>query len=272
MSDNNNNEKKIDALARRLKAGAFALITSCIGGPLLLFLMESPIIIYMGIRAYRILWIVVIALIVGAAAFAGISLFSFLSERGKLMQNTAAEEVTKAEKNEPLLKAKGTLDPVAVARTFSDACDQWTIAVRQVKDFSRANDFEARLNEIQMSLQKMDKFQEKLKILLDTNGAEALRDTEEVLGKSEQHLLRNVRKLLNTMTILNPRDKSDIDTVDETAKMCIRDNEEILDKTREFLVAVTSFLNSQGEQKESVSEVEVYKQALLSQMQSGGIY
>ena len=121
-------------------------------------------------------------------------------------------------------------------------------------------------------MERMDEYQSKLKSLLDTNGAEALRDTEDILTNAEQHICRNIRKLLNIMTVSSSGNEEDVSLVISTAQKCGADNNALLGTTKEFMVAVTQLLNAQGDDSSGIRELEAYKKAIASQIDEGGIY
>ena len=109
---------------------------------------------------------------------------------------------------------------------------------------------------------KMDGFQEKLSKLLKVNGAERLNDSEEVLDKAEQYLLHNIRKVLNFMEACDSSTESGVSKVRDSLSSCINDNERILSNASDFLIAMTEYLNSQGESSD-ISSLEEYKNILL---------
>ena len=109
---------------------------------------------------------------------------------------------------------------------------------------------------------KMDGFQEKLSKLLKVNGAERLNDSEEVLDKAEQYLLQNIRKVLNFMEACDSSTETGVNKVRDSLKACINDNERILSNASDFLIAMTEYLNSQGESSD-INSLEEYKNILL---------
>ena len=157
---------------------------------------------------------------------------------------------------------KGELDPDRVRENLKETSKGWE------------NDtyVKSAMEAIYRNMDDMDGYQTKLKILLDSNGAEALRDTEDVLNKVEQHICRNVRKLINIMIVLDYRSVNDRELMLTTAKNCTDDNKKLLESTRNFMMAVSQFLNSQGDDSGTIHEVESYKRILTDQIQEGGIY
>ncbi len=182
------------------------------------------------------------------------------------------EAIEEADSNKgPVLKVKGSLDPVQIRNSLMSEGEKWIASVSQINQ-GEASEIRTAIAAVKDTMAQMDDYQLRLKNLLDSNGADALRDTEEILDKVEQHICRNVRKLLNIMTVSSPNNQNDMDVVELTAKNCAEDNNRLLQTTKEFIVSVTEFLNSQGDSGSGINEVEVYKNALTSQMEEGGIY
>ncbi len=227
------------------------------------------LVVYGGIRLFGVLSaMTTILLIAGAVAGAGTLAMLFISH-SELRKQQAIES---AESNAgPVLKVKGKLDPVQIRNSLITEGDKW-LSIISSNNPNEADEMDAALENVKATMAQMDDYQLRLKNLLDSNGADALRDTEEVLDGVEQHICRNVRKLLNIMTVSSPNTQNDLDVVELTAKNCAEDNNRLLKTTKEFIVAVTEFLNSQGDSGSSINEVEVYKNALTTQIEEGGIY
>ena len=112
-------------------------------------------------------------------------------------------------------------------------------------------------------MEKMDDYQERLHVLLTNNDAGALSDTEEILDRAEQYLCRNVRKVLNYMSIADSSRPEDRSMVKEKLADCCSENSDVLRQVQEFLVALTEFLNHQGESEQDISMLEIYKKTIL---------
>ena len=220
----------------------------------------DTIIVYSGIRTYNALSSVTsIFLIVFCIIFA-IALIAAISSNARSKKE---EMVRKAQEDRgPDLKMKGDLDPVRVRENLKESAREWGSYPAVERAF----------DSIYKNMDDMDGYQSKLKKLLDSNGADALRDTEDVLNKVEQHICRNVRKLINIMTVLDSGNANDRELMLTTAKNCTEDNKKLLDSTRNFIMAVSQFLNTQGEDSGTILEVESYKKILTDQIQEGGIY
>ena len=114
----------------------------------------------------------------------------------------------------------------------------------------------------------MDDLQDKLKELLDNNGADALRDTEDILDDVEQHICRNVRKLINNITILDMGSSRDKEKIISDAIKCGEENQKLLKLTKDFMTSLVEFLNRQGDSS-SEEEIQMYKDALTEQLGLG---
>ena len=235
----------------------------------LLVTNEDSLIVDAGIRIFTVLSIVTTVLLGVAAVGFVVILSTVLISLSALKKQKLIEE---ADANVgPVLKVKGKLDPAQIRNSLGTESEKWINAVT-ASNPQEAEEMNNNLSAVRETMVQMDDYQIRLKNLLDSNGADALRDTEEVLDRVEQHICRNVRKLLNIMTVSSPKTQNDIDVVELTAKNCAEDNDRLLKTTKEFIVAVTEFLNSQGDSGNGINEVEVYKNALTTQIEEGGIY
>ena len=109
----------------------------------------------------------------------------------------------------------------------------------------------------------MSECRERLHKLLDMNGADTLRDTEDVLRQVEQYICRNMRKIINNLSAV------DMDSPDSGPKIqkwfsdCINDSRQKIDKVNEFIVSLSEFFNSQGEDSSSLDMLDIYKGTIL---------
>lgn len=115
-------------------------------------------------------------------------------------------------------------------------------------------------------MQTMDRYQEKLNRLLKENGADALNDTEEILDRVEQYLCKNVRKVLNFMSVADPSDASDQEMIRSKLLQCSDKNRTQLEQTQQFLFALTEFLNQQGDDDSGEDLLEMYRQTILDSL------
>lgn len=220
----------------------------------------DTIIVYSGIRTYNALSSAASIFFFVVCIIFSIVLVLNMSSNAKSKKEEMIRRAS--EDNGPDLKMKGDLDPVRVRENLKERAGDWGSDPYVEKAFSA----------IYKNMDDMDGYQAKLKKLLDSNGADALRDTEDVLNKVEQHICRNIRKLINIMTVLDSGSANDRELMLTTAKNCTEDNKKLLESTRNFIMAVSQFLNTQGEDSGTILEVESYKKILTDQIQEGGIY
>ena len=110
---------------------------------------------------------------------------------------------------------------------------------------------------------QMDSYQERLANLLTSNQASTLGDTEEVLDQVEQYICRNIRKVLNYMTVYDPASQEDAAALEKLIEECRDANQEQLTQTKEFVFALTEFLNRQGDSSQDTYSLELYKKLIL---------
>ena len=112
--------------------------------------------------------------------------------------------------------------------------------------------------------EKMDEMQSKLTDLLRKNGAEKLDDAVDTLEGVEQGLLKNIRKVLNYMEVGSPERREDLSKVRSSIEQCVGDNEKLLENTSGFLIALTDYLNSQGEDdRDELTTLQSFKDILI---------
>ena len=215
---------------------------------------KDGLIISGGVRMYNTLstlsLILIVAGLAAGLAAAGFLLFSGRKEENERIMAEAARD------DGPDLRIKGELDPLKIRENIRKEASTWTEVPASRALFAG----------LYKTMDDMDGYQAKLKALLDRNGADALRDTEEVLDKVEQHICRNIRKLLNILIVLDEKSEDDRNVMMKNVTECTEDNERLLDLTKNFMMAVSQFLNSQGEDGSTIREVESYKKILSDQM------
>lgn len=115
-------------------------------------------------------------------------------------------------------------------------------------------------------MQAMDRYQDRLRRLLDKNGADALHDTEDILDQVEQFICKNVRKVLNYMDVADSEDPSDREMIQGRLQSCQETNAAQLEQTQKFLYALTEFLNRQGDGDTGADMLEMYRQTILDSL------
>lgn len=258
--------QKIKSVTKKKKALLVVTIIF-VSIEMILFLAEDDFVIYLGIRAYTQLR--------KSIGIIDIILFFFLIlmfVKAARIENALKVRQAKAavlkETPDPALKAGKKLDPAKIKRLLKEKQSKWE---DYLLNYNRAEweKVRALLATVFDNMNEMDRCQERLRDLLDQNGAEALRDTEEILENTEQYICRNIRKLLNTMTASDVKSRNDINTVITAASECTKSNRTVLENTRGFIVAITEYLNLQDDDEDSMAEMNIYKQAILSQIDGG---
>ena len=122
---------------------------------------------------------------------------------------------------------------------------------------------DAELQQVIQQMEQMDTYQERLHSLLEENDISALSDTEQVLEQAEQSLCQNVRKILNYMSVF---DEKDIDVVRTSVRKTNEKNQEQLNQVRDFVVAVTDFVNQQGSARQDPDLLNTYKNMILDSL------
>lgn len=214
-------------------------------------LVRTPFVVNYGIRAYRTFSYVLAIACVIAFAFSLFSLLKRTKEERKLGEARAEYESRKAMENVkiPKLPMKGKLKNHELRKILTGQIDgPWF-------DVAREGD------ELIFQMKQMDVYQDKLAALLAENDATALSDAENLLDSVEQYLCRNVRKVLNYMSVANP--ETDSDMIRDRMEECKKDNGDRLKQTQEFIYAMTEYLNGQGEGTADVDAMNMYKMALL---------
>lgn len=120
------------------------------------------------------------------------------------------------------------------------------------------------INTLLDQLQTMNSYQDKLYRLITSNGTDFLNDTHDVLENAEQDMLRKVRKVLNWFVAYEPTKPDDINRVEGLLEEIVTANETQLENVKEFLLAITDFLNQQGETDTGTDKLQMYKDTILN--------
>lgn len=232
----------------RITMSVFLVIVGI--GILMLVLSKDSVVISIGIRSYRGLYqgglIAEVALVI---------LFLILSLRDARKKNAAKKEEREQsadrQKLEADLPVNGRLTDVKVRELLKEnASGKW----RALQDA---------IGGLAAQMCQMDSYQERLANLLTSNQASTLGDTEEVLDQVEQYICRNIRKVLNYMTVYDPASQEDAARLEKLIEECRDANQEQLTQTKEFVFALTEFLNRQGDSSQDTYSLELYKKLIL---------
>ena len=239
---------------RRNKGNRFIpLLIAAVAAVAATFLFKDAAVIKFGIRAYRMLRIAACA---AAGVMLGAAVYSMKrnSDDEKTLKEARAEyaERKRLEKlNSARLSVSGRLKNHELRKLLSQ---QSEVVWRAVSEPA---------SKCVMQMKQMDNYQEKLHSLLAENGADSFSDAEEVLDGAEQYMCRNVRKVLNYMSVADPENADDVGMIREKLQECAAKNGEQISQTQQFVYAMTEYLNHQGEDGTSADMLEIYRAAIL---------
>ena len=121
----------------------------------------------------------------------------------------------------------------------------------------------ALMSDIIRQMDDMNGYQAKLSRLLTNNGADYLDDTNGVLESVEQSILRKVRKVLNCFVVYETDSAEDVQKMQTLLKETRDSNEAQLNNVKDFLLAITDFLNKQGDDNTGAEKLDIYKRTIL---------
>lgn len=119
------------------------------------------------------------------------------------------------------------------------------------------------ITDILRQMDDMNMYQSKLSRLIANNGADYLEDTNAVLESVEQCILRKVRKILNCFVVYESTRAEDVEKMLNLLRETRDSNEAQLNNVKEFLLAITDFLNKQGEDNTGIERLNIYKKTIL---------
>ena len=238
------------------------LLLLSVAGLLGIAAMEDTLIIYYGVGAYRTITSVVRVLcgfFVVCNVFAGIS----ETRRLKLAMKEEAERIAADQKKlmENDREKRDRESVLSVSKRLDESTIRDELADNMKEDW---NGFSQGIKMLIGQSEKMDDLQARLGELLRKNGADKLDDAEDILDRVEQGMLKNIRKVLNYMEIGSKDRAEDCKKVGESIENCIRENEKLLENTSGFLLSLTDYLNSQGENdRDELDTLASYKDILI---------
>ncbi len=232
-----------------------ATILFLIGG-LACFMGKDALIMYYGIKFFKRIRL---GAFIAAGLSGGLTVYSGV-HNAKLkeyeLKTLALEERNKEMiiedqmKKSAVLSVDNKIDPVYIHDSLNEATlGRWYL-------------FKELLESCVAQFEQMDSYQDRFSKLLASNGAKALSDTEDVIDSVEQYMCKNARSVINFM---NVADEDAADQVKEKLENCLQENTGLLTKTRDFIYAMTDFLNDQGG-KADTRLLESYKDTLIKTM------
>lgn len=250
MSDNSNKPPL-------LRYGPYIQIILTVGiiigiiGKVIFAVNETNFIITMGIKTYR-------ANITTANVMIAILLIAdILLCIPRIISRKKQEEpkASRSERPDAILSTDKKMNADRIQQMLVQALDQHTHRVPQ-EIYNRISDCADLMND-------MDKYQQKLSNLLNNNGADGFSDTEEMLDQVEQCICKNVRKVVNYISVADCGNQEDIETISSKLNTCIEDSQKQLQQVKDFLFAMAEFLNRQGEDDNTSEKLEIYKDLIL---------
>lgn len=232
---------------------------------LILRLERDNLIIRLGIRLYRQLFFIV--LIAGGLIVIALLVYFLLNWKQYQTQKRTQDEETarqQAALEEETLEKERHREILSVSKKMDAMRLKDLLATYETQTWSM---LAQPIAKIRMQLDIMDEYQDKLVHLLETNGADSLSNTNEVLDQVEQYLCKNVRKVLNYMDVADEDNEKDVEQVKLRLNACHEEGQKQLQQVQEFLFALAEFLNKQGDDDNSMDLLNIYKSTILSSIQ-----
>ena len=237
---------------KKMNSFPFILLVILIIVNVAIFACRDNLIIYMGIRQYRVVDLAAkILLGVSAVLCVVLNIGRLKGSEDKPKKAPAKEKAGK--EKEAVLSVRDKLSGDELLEMFSSyMAGEWdgTLPDRLtdecIRQFEGIRDYKKRLH-----------------VLLENNDAAVLSDTEDMLADVEQHMFRNLRKVINYLSVADPKNEEDVRRTNEIMEECIRLNHEHLTQVQDFIYALTDYLNHQGESGTDMNMLEVYKNTIL---------
>ncbi|MBR5947766.1 MAG: hypothetical protein IKZ82_03820 [Clostridia bacterium] len=199
-------------------------------------------------------------------AFAGIKLISSaIRIAGDARDKDRTEREIEALKAQKALEERNAKAKLNVKGPLKDAVIYERMKSWLNEDWGRMSTTEipAFMSDILRQMDDMNGYQAKLSRLLTNNGADYLDDTNGVLESVEQNILRKVRKVLNCFVVYESTRVEDVEKMSSLLKETRDSNEAQLNNVKEFLLAITDFLNRQGDDNTGAEKLDIYKKTIL---------
>lgn len=179
------------------------------------------------------------------------------SSEGRRKQKKEAPAAPKEQKKTaPTLSVHGELDPEEIRQFLLEQSQgEWHM-------------YRGNLSRCIGIMDQMQECRERLDTLLEMNGAETLRDTRDVLRQVQQYICRNMRKIINYLYAVDVDNPDTEPGVRQRFADCIADSTQKVDKVNEFIISLSDFLNTQGEDSSSLDMLDIYKGTILESIES----
>lgn len=237
-----------------IKASLVTTILFLLGRVVILF-SQDKIIMYYGIQFLKGLKIAFVFLLgassltfIGSTASYIIKKKQYMALEEKRYSQRLLEE--REEENASSLSVNGKLNPKFIRDSL-----------RKLKE-GKYSYLSIELDDCIHQFEQMDSYQERYSNLLKSNGANSLSDTEDVIDQVEQYMCKNARNIINFMNVADEDTETASKVVEQLYK-CQEENESLLKQTKDFIYAMTEFLNNQGGENDT-RILETYKTTILS--------
>lgn len=225
-----------------------------------LFVTKDQIIINSGIKTTRILLIVFATLsVIISLCIIVDSILAIKKQNDELAKLKAQESENEEIEQRAVLSMKGKLEDKTIYQLLIDVYrEKWS---------SINSELSTNIIAIADQLNDMNTYQSKLEMLLIDNDANALTDASDTLEQVEQYILQQVRTIINYMNIYNKDNENDIQQLIEHTKKVRTINVLQLNNVKEFLVAITDFINSQGNDDTGIKKLNIYKTTIQKSLE-----
>ena len=226
---------------------------------------KDTMIINMGVRSYNrissflplieVIVLIVVAFIFLLVTFREIRQAKRTIQEQMQAEKTAQEAQRSQDEEREILSVSKKMDSMKIRDLLlSEASGKWSGLTPE-------------LMQIKKQLDQMDEHQETLAKLLKENGATSLANTEDMLNDTEQYLCKNVRKVLNYMSVADEEVPQDVQLVRQKLLQCKEDGDTLLNQVQQFLFSLAEFLNTQGSDDNSMEMLDLYRSTILSSIE-----
>lgn len=232
----------------------FVLLILLVIANVVIWFTRDNLIIYLGIRQYRMVdQAAKILLAVSAVLCVVLNIGRLIPRKTPPSGAVSKDKAAKDKEKEAVLSVRDKLSGEELLQMFTSYMEhEWDNTLPDRLSGECVHQFE-----------EIRDYRKRLHVLLENNDAAVLSDTEDMLADVEQHMYRNLRKVINYLSVANPRNEGDVRKTNEIMEECIRLNHEHLTQVQDFIYALTDYLNHQGESSADMNMLEVYKNTIL---------
>lgn len=253
----------------RLIVPIFVLI-ALIAGNMIIRMNSLSIIQESGVKAYNTTenLLNIITLILGVLCVGSIVFFAIREQKKRKTERLI--EVQKQLEQEKVQKIREEANAkFSPSKSLDDDFIYEHLQAWQDKEWGK--NFPEQISSILKQMDDMNRYQNKLSKLIANNGASYLNDSEEVLANVEQHILINVRNILNCFDVYETSDQKDVQKMQILLTSVKEDNDVKLKNVKEFLLATTDFVNKQGDDNTGIETLNMYKEVIINSLKEDTI-